>query len=300
MTPERHIHVLRDPDASGRRPALIEPDGAACRGCWACARLCPAKAIKIVDGRPEIIHDRCVSCGACVVECSNAGYLVRDDTAAARLLLAGSRPVVAVLATEFVTALHPLTPTEVEVSLESMGFFAVESTLLGEEIVAESYERSCARLNGLPLIRSTCPVVVEWVRRYRPSLTGALAPIVPPYIAQARLVKELYAGDVAVVYAGPCFARKDEALDPQFEGAVDVALDFIELSRLIEDAGTAGAGIDGGMNRPVQLKEISLTDGFPRVPLEERSLISTDIHVSRGLYEADRILEAIEHGETAL
>lgn len=299
MTPERPIHTTRDETASGGRGDLIAADAEACRECWSCARLCPAKAIKVSEGRPEVVAERCVSCGLCVMECSSGGFRVRSDTASVRALLGGVRPVVAVLATEFVTALHPLVPFEVERRLETLGFHAVESTLLGEEMVAQAYEQLMARRNGLPLLRSTCPVVVSWVRKYRPALSGALAPLVPPYVAQARLVRELYPDEVAVVYVGPCFARKDEALDPQFAGAVDAVLDFVELGSMMEDAASVERSASAGANRPAPLKEISLTDGFPRLPLEERTMTATDVHVARGLRETDRILHAIEGGEAA-
>ena len=37
---------------------------------------------------------------------------------------------------------------------------------------------------------------------------------------RVRLVREMYPTDVAIVYVSPCFARKDEVYDPEFEGAV--------------------------------------------------------------------------------
>jgi diguanylate cyclase (GGDEF)-like protein len=247
----------------------------------------------------EVIQEKCVACGLCVLECGHGAYSVRDDTDVVRGLLRSGRPCVMILATESVAALHPLAPAEVERSLEQLGFLSVESTLLGEELVAARYEKAYAKRDSLPVVRSTCPVVVEWIRRFRPALAGALAPVVPPYIAQARLVRELYPEDVAVVYAGPCFARKDEATSLEFGGVVDVAIDFIELGRMLRrEPSTEGDGV-AGVNRPALLKELSLTDGFPRASLESRSLTSTDVHVARGLGEIDELLHAIEGGEAA-
>ena len=145
-------------------------------------------------------------------------------------LLASGKRVVAMLASEYVAALHPLEPAEVERRLEALGFAAVETTVLGEEIVAAAYERVHSSAgDAFPRLRSTCPVVVSWVERFYPQLTHALAPVVPPYIAQARLVREIYPDDTAIVYVSPCWARKDEVHDPQFAGVVDVAIGFDEL-----------------------------------------------------------------------
>lgn len=280
---------------------MIQEARTSCRDCWGCVRTCPARAIRIVDGHGEIIREKCVACGLCVTECANQGHTVRDDRPAVRDLLRSGRPVVAVLATEFVASLHPMPPAEVEAALEAMGFFAVESTLLGEELVALEYESRHGSGNGLPLIRSTCAVTNAWVRTFHPALAGALVPVVPPYVAQARLVKALYPEGVAVVYVSPCYARKDEALDPAFEGAVDAAIDLSELAAMIAGTGSPppGAVAPSGARRPEPLKELSLTDGYPRATLQARDMTASDVAIVRGLSALDRLLSAITAGESA-
>jgi diguanylate cyclase (GGDEF)-like protein len=283
---------------------LITHDAKVCRSCLRCACRCPARAVRVcVDGTLEIIAEKCVRCGLCVTECSRGGWVVRDDGDAVDALLRGERPVVALLATEFVAALHPLTPGSVESRLEAAGFYAVESTVLGEEAVAAAYEVRHASDSGLPVIRSTCPVVNDWVRLYHPALTGALAPLVPPYIAQARLIREMYEEDVAIVYVSPCYARKDEARGAEFEGVVDAAIDFLELERALARMESAEHPArereHTGRRRPEPLKEISLTDGYPRSTFESRDMIAPDVRVVRGLEEFDELLCAVEAGESA-
>lgn len=281
---------------------LIGCHAIACRECWSCVRDCPAKAIRVVDGHCEVIEERCVKCGACVAECGSGAYRVRDDTGGVLRLLESGRPVVAVLATEFVAAMHPLSPMEVERSLESIGFYAVESTLLGEELVALEYERSHARPCPSMSLRSTCPVVVDWVRLYHPSLSSTLTPVIPPYIAQARLVKAVYPPDTAVVYVSPCFARKDEIFEKGLSGAVDAAIDFLELQKLVAELKPRPPlcmSTRAGTRRPEPLKEISLIDGFPRRTLESRSMTDAEVQTVRGLHQLDRLLSAIARGEAA-
>lgn len=279
---------------------LITSHKDSCRECWGCVRYCPAHAIRVVDGHSAIVEERCVKCGLCVSECGNAGHGVRDDTGAVMALLESGRPVVAILATEFPAAMHPLTPPQVERTLENLGFYAVESTLLGEELVAAAYERAHSRPCVSVTLRSTCPVAVDWVRIFYPNLVPALSPIVPPYVAQAHLVKRIYPPETAVVYVSPCFARKDEAHDPQFEGAVDAAIDFSELQDLMTRARAHPANSAApGSRRPSPVKEMSLTDGFPRRTLEERGRTDTTIVAVRGLRELDDLLSAIQRGEAA-
>ncbi len=281
---------------------LIQSSPSACRGCWGCVRYCPPRAIRVNGDHTEVIEEKCVACGLCVTECAHGGHVVRDDTGAVLELLRSGRPVVALLATEFVAALHPMTPAAVEHKLESMGFHAVESTFLGEELVAEAYERLMTRPNLSLLLRSTCPVAVSWVRKYHPQLVSALAPIVPPYLAQARLIRDLYADDVAIVYVSPCYARKDEIAEDQFHGAIDVAIDFLELKRLMESGRVPEVPVlsaSGGSQRPLPLKEVSLIDGFPRQALAARSMTDSDVVAARGLRQLEQLLCAVERGETA-
>lgn len=42
---------------------------AACRGCDACAKACPRKAIKIDMGNAQINYDLCDTCGSCAAAC---------------------------------------------------------------------------------------------------------------------------------------------------------------------------------------------------------------------------------------
>ena len=37
-----------------------------CQDCYKCLRNCPAKAIRVENGRAAVIPERCVACGTCV------------------------------------------------------------------------------------------------------------------------------------------------------------------------------------------------------------------------------------------
>lgn len=277
---------------------LIIRDADKCTECWGCVRHCPARAIKVVDGHSEIIEERCVKCGLCVTECGHSGSGVRSDLPMVRTLLASGKAVIALVASEYIAALHPLSPDEIERNLVAVGFSAIESTVLGEELIAAAYEQTLAQAGpARPQLRSTCPVAVDWVRRFYPDLTGMLTQIVPPYIAQARLIRALYQDEIAIVYVSPCWARKDEVLLPEFEGDIDAGIGFDELKTLLAE-------------NPVKLpkkpkrraariaKQLSVTDGFPRRMLTERDLTDGDVVIARGLRELDELLRAMSRGET--
>ena len=149
--------------ASGivRRGPLFIADETKCVECWGCVRHCPARAIRIAESRTEIMSERCVRCGICVTECAQSAYSVRDDLPVVRSLLASGRTVVAVLASEYIAALHPMTADEIDAALLSAGFSAIETTVLGEELVAANYEGLLSRESNGAWLRSTCPVAVD-------------------------------------------------------------------------------------------------------------------------------------------
>ena len=147
---------------------------------------------------------------------------------------------------------------------------------------------------------------MAWVVRFYPQLVDALIPIVPPYVAQARLVKALYRDDAVVVYVSPCWARKDDCFAPEYAGAVDATIGFDELKQLLADDGSGGrsdgrdpASSGSSPSRLRAAKELSLIDGFPRRALTHRDPTSPALVTVRGLDEIDRLLQAVVRGETA-
>lgn len=290
---------------SGRRVAipetpLILQHSDECTGCWACVRHCPAHALRVIDSRVEVIPERCVLCGACVAECGRSGKRIRQDIPRVLQLLQGDSPVVALLSSEHVAGMHPLTPNELESALELLGFSGVETTVLGEEMVAAAYELEYDhRRVGATQLRSTCPVAVDWVRKFYPEMTEALAPIAPPYIAQARLIRELYPTEVSIVYVAPCWARKQEIYSDEFVGDIDVAIGFDELRTLIARVSVPPAPDSCPRRRPNAVKQLSVTDGFPRKVLRESDLTGAAVRVVRGLGDIDSLLTALRRGEAS-
>ena len=53
-----------------RRRQLVFTLKDRCRVCYTCVRECPVKAIRIVNGQAEVMHQRCIGCGSCVKVCS--------------------------------------------------------------------------------------------------------------------------------------------------------------------------------------------------------------------------------------
>lgn len=93
------------------------------------------------------------------------------------------------------------------------------------------------------IITSPCPAIMNYVEKHHPELISEFAPIMSPIAAQAVLVKHWNGGDVAIVGANPCTAKKSELLDEGL-GLYDEDLTFEELITLIDSKGIVPSGLE--------------------------------------------------------
>lgn len=261
---------------------LINTIEASCRDCYKCVRQCPVKAIRIkgITGseahRAEILEELCVHDGRCVHACPQQAKKVRGDIHRLKMLLGSGKKVVASIAPSFVAALPFEKPGILVSILKKMGFDSVQETAFGAELVAREHKKLTM---DKPVLSSACPAVVSLVEKHFPALIPYLSPVVSPMVAHARLIKTVDPG-AAVVFIGPCIAKKDEAEEEQFKGDINVVLDFQELWEWIReemphwdqltgeqdcfDGPGAGVGrlfpLDGGMLRTAAMSTDMLDD----------------------------------------
>ena len=213
---------------------------ARCKDCYKCLRSCPVKAIRFVEGatkselHAKVMSERCILDGRCVLECPQKAKRVRSDLQRVRNLIDEGRTLIASLAPSYVGAFFPDRQGRVVAALRELGFYRVEETAFGAELVTAAH---LATLDGggasLPVITSACPVVVNLVEMYYPELIPHMAPVVSPMLAHAMYLKAQYP-KAAVVFVGPCFAKKDEGTK---SGVVDAVLTFRELLEWAQSEG---------------------------------------------------------------
>ena len=203
-----------------------------CQDCYRCVRECPVKAIRISGGQAQIEDHLCIKCGTCVRECPQKAKRVRSDLQEAKSLLTGNRFAAASVAPSFAAAFPGALSRRLPSALRQLGFKYIGETAEGANYVTS---QSFAQ-DGTGSICTACPVVVSYVEKYQPDYLNALIPVVSPMIAHSRMVKEKHPG-CAVIFIGPCAAKKQEILIPEYAGDVDVALTFDELSEWLSSEG---------------------------------------------------------------
>lgn len=207
----------------------------ACQDCYKCLRECPVKAIQISDGHAKVMRELCIHCGHCVEICPQKAKKVRSDLDRARILVKIRSKAVLSLAPSFAAEFPGVPARNLIAGLRALGFCAVSETSFGADLVSAAVSAGVSA--GMPkvAISSACPSAVQYIHKYLPALSPYVTDICSPMVAHGRYLKRLLGPETAVIFAGPCIAKKNEA--EASEGAVDVALTFGELRAWIEDAG---------------------------------------------------------------
>lgn len=198
-----------------------------CQDCYKCVRQCPVKAIRVQDAYATIVHEMCIYCGACVSICPNTAKHVRNDLARARQLVRLPRQVYVSLAPSWITEFDQVAAGQMIAALKRLGFAGVSETALGAQQVSAHVGQALQTQPGRILLSSACPTVVAYIQKHRPQLAGSVTGLLSPLLAHCRLLRSHFGESVAIVFIGPCIAKKIEA--DEHPELLDLALTFQDL-----------------------------------------------------------------------
>lgn len=272
-----------------------------CKGCYACVRSCPAKAITVKEGIAGVMEERCVACGHCINVCAVGAKHARSDTGVVWQLLTQRPPVIAILSSSFPAAFPLIRPRQMVTALKKLGFSEVMETAFGAELVCREYARLVREDKGKLILTSTCPAVVSFIEKFYPQLIDNLAQIVSPTVATGRLIKWQYNPEAKVVFIGPCVAKKAESEDEKVSGVIDAVLTFPELSEML-----AAKGIDpvseeeGQFSGPVPClgRLYPVPGGLLKIAGVSTDILSSDIGIAEGIDRAVSCLQEFVEGRT--
>lgn len=203
-----------------------------CHDCYKCIRECPVKAIKIENGHASVIPEKCIACGNCVKACPSNAKRVRSDIDKAKNLILAQKDVYVSLAPSWRASFENSAQKMIAL-LKQLGFKDVSETALGaQEVSIKTAQMLNSSEKGL-FISSACPVIVDYIRLYKPEYTKYITPLGSPLMTHAKMLKETYGNDISIVFIGPCIGKKNEVT---YSGLFDVALTFEELRMWFNDA----------------------------------------------------------------
>lgn len=204
-----------------------------CVDCYKCVRLCPVKAIKIVDNSAMIVPDLCIACGTCYKVCPAKAKQPRNDLTRAKHLIQSGKDVYVSLAPSWIAEFDNLPAENLIAAIRRLGFKGVGETAVGAQEVSCNVAKMLEKQESGLLISTCCPSVVEYVNKYLPEMNKYLTPIASPLLAHCKMMKEKLGKDIEVVFVGPCIAKKLEA--DNHPDLLSLSLSFSDLQQWFRD-----------------------------------------------------------------
>lgn len=246
------------------------------------------------DGEVRIDPGSCIGCGLCAPACHHDAIVVQGERERAEEALAAGGAIL-VLGTEAAVFFHPATYEQIVNACRALGFRQVYSSALGDELVAREYLKIWGSLDGGTVVRSTCPITVDYIRRRFPELLPVLAPVATPAAAAARYLRAAYGSEpVRIVFAGPGGMGGADG-----DADIDATITFQDLGSML---GTRGLD---PLRMPRELtalpqerrRHLSMPGGLPLPMLAGERLNSLRVRRVRGLAEVAAVARAVADGE---
>ena len=183
-----------------------------CKGCINCMKRCPTEAIRVRDGKAQILYERCIGCGECVRTCTHqakrAVYDPFEDIFKFKYKIALPSPS---LYGQFNNL------DNVNYVLEGLllaGFDSVYEVSRAAELVSDVTRKQMEKIVKRPVISSACPAVVELILIRFHNLKANLLPVLAPVDVAAKLAREeavketgLSPSEIGVFFISPCPAK---------------------------------------------------------------------------------------------
>lgn len=195
-------------------------DSSKCKGCINCIKRCPTEAIRVRNGKAQIISERCIDCGECIRVCPYHAKKVQTDSFDK---INEYKYRIALPAPALYGQFNNLDDIDyILTAFKRIGFDDVFEVSRGAEIVSEATR---VMMNNWklrrPVISSACPAVCRLIRVRFPELCDNLLPLNAPMEEAARLARQeakektgLSDDDIGVFFITPCPAKATDIKMP--------------------------------------------------------------------------------------
>ena len=133
-----------------------------CKGCTNCIKHCPTEAIRVREGKAQIIDERCIDCGECLRICP---YHAKEAHTSSMEQIKDFKYRIALPAPSLYGQFKGIVSAGwVLEGLIKMGFDDVFEVARGADIISAAIREHMQIARVKPLISSACPAIVRLIQ----------------------------------------------------------------------------------------------------------------------------------------
>lgn len=274
----------------------VELDLDKCCGCTNCLKRCPTEAIRIHEGKAQILSERCIDCGECIRICPH-----RAKKARSAMLedIEKFKIKVAIPAPSLFGQFNNLDDIDFVLNgLKAIGFDYIFEVSRAAELVSEA-TRQLMEKGTLqrPVISSACPAVVRLIKIRFPDLCDNVIPLLAPMEVAAKMARNevrknsgLSDEDIGVFFITPCPAKVTEITSPTTgeksacNGAIAISKIYPKLANAMDKLKTIDPIAHSGL----------IGVGWATSGGESAAMLGNKYLAADGIENVIRVLEELE------
>lgn len=210
-----------------------------CIGCNKCISGCVAIGANVVvrvkesdSYKVKVDPNKCILCGHCIKECVHNARTYRDDTDNFFDALKRGEKVSVIVSPSLLTD-YEHSYNNILGYLKHIGVNHIYNASFGADIMTWAYMRLIYQFGLSGVISQSCPVIVNYLEKYKPELLEYLMPVQSPVICTAIYVSDYLKVTDKLAYISPCIAKKHEIDDVNTYGKVCYNVTFDRLKERI-------------------------------------------------------------------
>lgn len=243
----------------------LKIDKETCIGCTHCMRTCPTMALRIENGKAELLPERCVDCGYCLKVCPVHAISVEQDDF--QQIFNYKRRVAlipAILLGQFPSNINTQLLYSLLIEIGFTDVFETENSVeLIHNITKQVLDNDEVKK---PVISAFCPAIIRLIQVRFPELVNYIAPIKAPlqvsalYYNQLLLDEGVAKEDIGIFYITPCAAKiaevKSYVHDTLITGVINMNLIYNKI--LLQESQSKKEQCSISNNSPFALNKRSI------------------------------------------